>query len=101
MRRMLYAAALAGLMCVWGCGPSITSGEVCDRQFEPAHDDASITTDMNGNLTTDIDHVPDRWWVTFRRIDEKTGKWVQRTVQVEKIGYDLTKLGDFYDTGEK
>ena len=102
MRNTLLGMFVGCLLLLTGCGPSITSGDVCDKQFEPAHDVTSLAMSPDGeSFTTETDHIPDRWWVSFRRADEKNGGWIVRTVRVTKETHDTTNIGDFFDTGEE
>jgi hypothetical protein len=102
--RIFYVLLFLVFLLV-GCGPTITSGEICDRKFVPEHEETVLSTslDFQGNpvLDTDTQTVPDQWFLTFRRVDEKTGEWITRTVLVEQCVYENTQMGDFFDTGEK
>lgn len=108
---MRYAriAVVLGMMLLTGCGgPPIPAGEIYDKQWEPEHQievDDSFSIDVGGvPVTIPASHtetVPDRYFISFRKMNEAKKEWDNRTVEVHKSAYDSLQLGDFYDTGEK
>ena len=92
MRKLIL---LLALMLLPGCGPPpITSGEVCDRNYSPAHDEDGLDFDpFTKSLRVETVRVPDRWSLTFKRIDEKTGEWRTRTISVSKEDYEKFPIG--------
>lgn len=80
------------LLALVGCGPYITSGEVTGKQFVPKH------TELRWNFVSEsLEHedVPDQFFITFARVDEKTGEWINRSVSVDRQTYDQYNKGDY------
>jgi hypothetical protein len=96
---MIRTILLAVVLCLCaGCAPAITSGELTNKTFTPAHDDTTCTFNpMTNSVDWSTDHVPDRWTVTFRRMNEKTNEWQYRTISVTKEYYDSVNSGDFVE----
>lgn len=97
MKNLMFVIMAATVLLLAGCS-SITSGDVCEKDFVPAHDEIAFVPDgtFEGNFTTDTDHIPDRWYITFRKADEKNGGWRTRKVQVEEDTFKNTQLGDHF-----
>jgi hypothetical protein len=88
-----------------GCDGIITSGEVVNKCFVPAHQETTMTPtlDFDGNMTvtTDTVNVPDQWFVVFEKVDEDN-RLKQRTVAVDLETYNRFNVGDWiaFDSGE-
>jgi hypothetical protein len=94
LKKLLTALCLSCLIA--GCGPTIKSGAVLDKQFVPAHTETNLRYDAALQTTvTDIDDVPDRWYLTIGKKCED-GEYRTRTVAVPQDQFDRTKNGDWY-----
>lgn len=99
MRKFIvFVAVVIFLLLLCGCG-MITSGEVTGKNFVPAHEKTTMvpTTDFDGNITlqSQTDWIPDRWYVTFEKVDEDN-RLKSRTVSVDENVYENTKVGDWF-----
>jgi hypothetical protein len=100
MRKLITLFLIAVLA---GCGSPISEGEICNREFIPQHETTVTTIESTDPLIfgTDTSTVPDKWFLTFRRKDEKTNTWIKREIEVDEATFNATKIGDWYDTHEK
>ena len=84
-----------------GCGVRLQKGQVYQKTFTPAHSSTEPTfgTDFDGNPTfgTETVNYPDRWTISFKRMNEETGEWDTRTVRVSKETYDRFQRGDWFE----
>lgn len=97
----LIHVALLLVISIVGCGPPpIQDGEVSSKEFVPAHTETDLVPeydfDMNFTGFTEEEYdVPDKWYVTFKRMDESTNKWRYRTLQIPKNTFDSYEVGDW------
>lgn len=82
------------LMCLLTGCEQINSGTITGKRFSPRHMESSITLDFDGNPKVDSEMVPDRWYVTFEKVDEDGGL-KSRTISVSKQEYEVYKVGQW------
>ena len=95
---------LALLLFVVGCGPSITSGNIVDKDFYPEHTDEEMTVTTIGEVTiygTEDVYYPPKWTVTFENEEEGGGELVKRTIKISQSKYKKLNLGDWYEMRKK
>lgn len=89
------------LLLFAGCGVRLIEGEVYQKTFTPAHSEEEMNFgpgfDGNPKFSTETVHYPDRWAVSFRRVNEETGEWDTRTVRVSEETYDRLQKGDWFE----
>jgi hypothetical protein len=93
-----------GMIAQIGCGPTITEGEVYERQFYPQHDievDDTIYIDTGNGMSVPIvsshtETIPDQWVIRFRKIDEQSKRWITRQVTVDRATYDKYAEGGYF-----
>lgn len=98
--RTAIGSMLAVILLLTGCKAEITSGEVTEKNFSPAHtqvmlmplcisNGSSITT----TLMPFIYHYADQWTVTITTWDEKSGEMQSATYRVTETVYDEVEIG--------
>lgn len=95
----LAAFVLLFVLAFGGCS-RISEGWVSSRQFVPAHDEEEmvVISEIDGFpiYGTETVHIPDKWFITFRRKTEDD-KWKSRTVEVNKSIHDSCEVGDWVE----
>lgn len=100
MKKTLLGFVAATALFIAGCS-SITDGDVYDREFVAAHEESTIDYDpISETFSTGSETVPDKWYISFRKVNEQDGGWLTRRVEVEKSTYDSTNLGDHFSLAQ-
>jgi hypothetical protein len=84
------------LLCLCGCGPTILSGTVTDKNHIPAHRDTILVPMTMGDTTTLIPMTvdePEKFQITFVG-EDKNGKQRTRTTYVTGDTYFAAKVGE-------
>ncbi len=88
------------LIFMGGC-EIIREGEIIRKTFVPAHTDTGVRYQYNFfsekyELHHYTDHVPDRWYIRFKKmVDEQTLEYQERELSVDKGTYDKHELHDW------
>lgn len=101
MKRAVFAVlAVALLLVLSGCSGKITSGEVVEKNFTPAHSTSCIIPLVISNgKTSHVVYVPytyhysDRWEVTIAAWDEKEKEMQTATYRVTEEVYEAVEIG--------
>ena len=102
MKRFIIALLAVALAAVWvlaGCN-QITSGEVYDKDYIPAHDETYVeyTYIHTGDDTIRMPvmrkrYCPDRYYIYIRKETDK-GEYDKACHEVGKERYDSIQIGD-------
>nr|DAF82017.1 MAG TPA: adhesin [Caudoviricetes sp.] len=103
MKRLL-AVICASLITLTGCKMRLTEGEICDKQFLPAHTQTMLIpmTHTNGktSYTTYIPMVysyPDRWCIRIQALNPNDkGRYESAIYYVTKDVYDECEIGELF-----
>lgn len=101
MKRAVFAVlAVALLLVLSGCSGKITSGEVVEKNFTPAHSEVRLIPVVISNgksvRTRIIPYVycySDRWEVTIAAWDEEEKKTQTATYRVTEEVYKAVEIG--------
>lgn len=101
MKKLLAAIAAASLVFISGCTQNkITSGEVIDKEFTPAHSKTRMVpvTTFNGKTSSTIlvpyvYHYSDNWEITIRDYNEENNE-LTATYRVTEDIYNSVDIGD-------
>lgn len=101
MKRLVSAVlAMVLLLSLTGCKKKITSGEVAEKNFEPAYTTIQLIPIVltNGDSTTTMFvpftyHYTDSWKVKIQRWNEKTREMESATYRVTEAVYDEIQIG--------
>lgn len=101
MKKLLAAIAAASLVFISGCTQNkITSGEVIDKEFTPAHSNTRMVpvTTFNGKTSRTIlvpyaYHYSDNWEITIRDYNEEKNE-LTATYRVTEDVYNSVDIGD-------
>jgi hypothetical protein len=94
MKKILTSILAVLFLCLTGCS-TISDGDIYDREFVAAHEESTIDYDpVSETFTTGSESVPDKWYISFRKVNENDGGWLTRRIEVDKPNYDAYKLGD-------
>lgn len=88
--KRIAALLLALTVVLAGCGPTVLSGTVIDKQFTPAHTN-TYDVMVGKILVPEVENVADDWQVEIRDADGKTG-WLD----VTRGTYLRLHAGDYY-----
>lgn len=101
MKRAVFVVlAVALLLVLSGCSGKITSGEVVEKKFTPAHSEVRLIPFVISNgksVSTGI--IPyvyrysDRWEVTIAAWDEEEKKMQTATYRVTEEVYEAVEIG--------
>lgn len=102
MKRAVFAVlAVALLLVLSGCSGKITSGEVVEKNFTPAHSEVRLIPIVISNGKTCITrvipytyHYSDRWEITIAAWDEEEKKMQTATYRVNEGVYESVEIGD-------
>jgi hypothetical protein len=95
VRKLFFSLlAICGIFLA-GC-TVITDGDIGNKEFIPAHEESTLTMDIEGNPHFNSDFVPDRWFLTIQKVDEKNGGFLIRRVQVDRETYNRVQLGEYF-----
>jgi len=97
---MVRYSAIIILILFCGCD-TIHEGTITNLTYKPAHTETTITPilDMDGNITlqTSTNYIPDRWYMTFERLNDEETETISRTVRISKEMYYSLNVGDWYE----
>ena len=99
-RAVLVVLAVILLLGLFGCSGKITSGEVIEKNFTPAHSEVRIIPIVISNgksvSTRIIPYVyrySDRWEITIAAWDEEEKKMQTATYRVTEEVYEAVEIG--------
>lgn len=101
MKRAVFAVlAVVLLLSISACSSKITSGEVVEKNFTPAHREVRLIPIVISNGKTCITrvipytyHYSDRWEITIAAWDEKEKKMQTATYRVTEEVYEAVEIG--------
>ena len=101
MKRAVFAVlAVALLLVLSGCSGKITSGEVVEKNFTPAHSETRIIPLVISNGKTSrvmpipyVYHYSDKWEITIAAWDEKEKEMQTATYRVTEEVYEAVEIG--------
>lgn len=101
MKRAVFAVlAVVLLLSISACRSKITSGEVVEKNFTPAHREVRLIPIFISNgknsstrLVPFVYHYSDRWDVTIAAWDEKEKKMQTATYRVTEEVYEAVEIG--------
>lgn len=92
----MYKFILILCLLIMGCGTPINDGIIISKTFEPEHTESTLTYDpITESWGTEYYDVPDKWFVTFEKLNEQNKK-VQRTIEISQATYDSLVIGKYY-----
>lgn len=98
MKRKILSVLLI-LLVLYGCTPTITSGEVIDKEFEPAHVELRYIPVVHSNGKTTYTttmlytyYYPDTYRIVIRGVDSSGEQQTER-FRVTKEVYDAVTIG--------
>lgn len=93
------------IICLAGCSPKITSGEVYDKEHRNAFTTVSVYPLIisNGKTTTTIMvpytvYYPERWVVFIKSFED--GEWITEDFYVSETVYNSINIGDMFEYNE-
>ena len=99
-RAVLVVLAVALWLVLSGCSGKITSGEVVEKSYTPAHSETRIIPLVISNgKTSSVMVIPyiyfysDRWEITIAAWDEKEKKMQTATYRVTEEVYEAVEIG--------
>ncbi len=99
-RAVLVVLAVVLLLVLSGCSCKITSGEVVEKNFTPAHSETRIIPLVISNGKTShvmvipyVYHYSDRWEITIAAWDEEEKKMQTATYRVTAEVYKAVEIG--------
>lgn len=99
-RAVLVVLAVILLLGLSGCSGKITSGEVVEKNFTPAHSEVRLIPIVKSNgkststrLVPFVYHYSDRWDVTIAAWDEEEKKMQTATYRVTEEVYEAAEIG--------
>lgn len=101
MKRAVFVVlAVVLLLSISACSSKITSGEVVEKNFTPAHREVRLIPIVISNGKTRITsvipytyHYSDRWEITIAAWDEKEKKMQTATYRVTEEVYEAVEIG--------
>lgn len=94
------ALAIALLLALSGCCAKITSGEVVEKNYTPAHSEVRlIPLVLSNGKSSSVVVIPytyyysDRWTVTIAAWDEEAKKMQSATYRVTEEVYEAVEIG--------
>jgi hypothetical protein len=103
MKTFFYGLFICCLLL--GCSTKIKEGEICEREYIPAHTDIvmlpMVTYSNNVCITTLYPmpfFYPDAYQITIKSFRDED--WVYRTLYIPKEVYDQTQVGGYYVMGD-
>ncbi len=103
MRNKAAALLLSVLLCLalCGCAPKLQEGEVCEKNFTPAHTDYLIVPLVisNGKTTNVImlpvrRKYPDQYAISIKAVQDD--EWITETFYVTQDVYDAVEIGGYF-----
>jgi len=92
----MYKFILILCLLIMGCGTPINDGIIISKTFEPEHTETMfVFNPLTETLETESYDVPDKWFVTFQKLNEKN-EMVQRTIEISQVTYDSLVIGKYY-----
>lgn len=101
MKRLASVVFLVAiLLSVTGCKKKITSGEVIEKNYTPAHTSVNvvpiITTNGKSTYTFFVPYTyyyPDKWEITIQAWNEENSEMQYATFRVDESVYDKVEIG--------
>lgn len=99
-RAILLSISVSLAVLLTACGTKITSGEVVEKNFSPAHSTVMVIplVRSNGKTTSTtlvpfIYHYPDTWTITIGKYSERREEMLYATYRVTKDVFDVVEVG--------